>query len=137
VSGLTVIPKSHLLEPGALPHEPAEDAALPLGVAQAQLDQLPAPVALELRAGSVSVHHCQLLHGSDANRSNRRRAGVALHYMAAGSLFNRSASRPGSEGFGYGERPLFWVRGDALHPENTIVRDVRPETARGKHSASL
>jgi len=37
----------------------------------------------ELRAGQVSIHNDLLLHGSDANDSNRRRCGLTLRYAAA------------------------------------------------------
>ncbi|MCU1456431.1 MAG: Phytanoyl-CoA dioxygenase [Actinomycetia bacterium] len=37
----------------------------------------------ELRAGQVSLHSDLLLHGSDANTSDRRRAGLTLRYAAA------------------------------------------------------
>ena len=33
------------------------------------------PVALEMRAGQVSLHSDWILHGSEPNRSNRRRCG--------------------------------------------------------------
>lgn len=37
----------------------------------------------ELRAGQASIHSDLLLHGSDANNSNRRRCGLTLRYAAA------------------------------------------------------
>ena len=37
----------------------------------------------ELKAGEVSLHADLLLHGSDANESNRRRCGLTLRYCAA------------------------------------------------------
>jgi hypothetical protein len=40
-------------------------------------------VDVELRAGEVSVHSDLLLHGSEANRSSRRRCGLTLRYCAA------------------------------------------------------
>ncbi len=36
-----------------------------------------------LRAGEISIHSDLLLHGSDANRSHRRRCGLTLRYCAA------------------------------------------------------
>jgi non-haem Fe2+, alpha-ketoglutarate-dependent halogenase len=41
------------------------------------------PVDVELKAGEVSCHSDLLLHGSEANRSNRRRCGLTLRYCAA------------------------------------------------------
>ena len=37
----------------------------------------------ELRAGQVSIHNDLLLHGSEANDSDRRRCGLTLRYCAA------------------------------------------------------
>ncbi len=37
----------------------------------------------ELRAGQVSIHSDLLLHGSEANESDRRRCGLTLRYCAA------------------------------------------------------
>ncbi|MBO0801321.1 MAG: phytanoyl-CoA dioxygenase family protein [Blastocatellia bacterium] len=76
------IPGSHLL--GPLPHLPSsenEDNVLdhtavdPLSIG--------APVDNVLRAGEISLHSDLLLHGSEANESDRRRCGLTLRYCAA------------------------------------------------------
>jgi hypothetical protein len=41
------------------------------------------PVPIELKAGEISLHNDLLLHGSDANNSDRRRCGLTLRYCAA------------------------------------------------------
>jgi ectoine hydroxylase-related dioxygenase (phytanoyl-CoA dioxygenase family) len=41
------------------------------------------PVDVELKAGEVSLHSDLLLHGSEANHSDRRRCGLTLRYCAA------------------------------------------------------
>lgn len=41
------------------------------------------PVDVELKAGEISIHSDLLLHGSEANRSNRRRCGLTLRYCPA------------------------------------------------------
>ena len=41
------------------------------------------PVALEMRAGQISLHSDWILHGSEPNRSNRRRCGLAMRYLSA------------------------------------------------------
>ena len=41
------------------------------------------PVALEMRAGQISLHSDWILHGSEPNRSNRRRCGPAMRYLSA------------------------------------------------------
>jgi non-haem Fe2+, alpha-ketoglutarate-dependent halogenase len=38
-------------------------------------------VALELRAGEMSLHHVRLIHGSDPNPSDTRRIGFAIRYI--------------------------------------------------------
>jgi non-haem Fe2+, alpha-ketoglutarate-dependent halogenase len=38
-------------------------------------------VDLELRAGEISLHHGMLIHGSNPNRSSRRRCGLTLRYV--------------------------------------------------------
>lgn len=40
-----------------------------------------AAVAIELEPGDVSVHHPNLIHGSEPNRSEHRRAGLTIRYI--------------------------------------------------------
>ena len=61
--------------------EEAEDAVLNQEVTDAE--QFGAPVDVELRAGEISLHSDLLLHGSEPNRSARRRCGLTLRYCAA------------------------------------------------------
>jgi hypothetical protein len=42
-----------------------------------------APIDVELAAGEISIHNDLLLHGSEANNSDRRRCGLTLRYCAA------------------------------------------------------
>jgi non-heme Fe2+,alpha-ketoglutarate-dependent halogenase len=46
-------------------------------------DQFGEPVNVELAAGEISLHSDLLLHGSEANQSNRRRCGLTLRYCPA------------------------------------------------------
>lgn len=46
-------------------------------------EQFGSEVLDELRAGEFSIHSDLLLHGSDANNSNRRRCGLTLRYCSA------------------------------------------------------
>ena len=41
------------------------------------------PVAIELKAGQMSLHSDWVLHGSEPNNSNRRRCGLALRFLSA------------------------------------------------------
>jgi phytanoyl-CoA dioxygenase PhyH len=61
--------------------EESEDAVLNQKVEDAE--QFGRPVDDELKAGEVSLHSDLLLHGSEANRSDRRRCGLTLRYCAA------------------------------------------------------
>jgi phytanoyl-CoA hydroxylase len=38
-------------------------------------------IDIVLKAGDVSVHHPKLIHGSGANNSNQRRAGMSIRYI--------------------------------------------------------
>jgi phytanoyl-CoA dioxygenase PhyH len=46
-------------------------------------EKLGEPVDVELRAGEISMHSDLLLHGSEANQSDRRRCGLTLRYCPA------------------------------------------------------
>jgi hypothetical protein len=71
-------------------------------------------VDLVLEPGQMSMHDVYMIHGAGANRSPRRRAGVALRYMPATSLFDRRL-RPveGKSGVpvDFARRPLWLLRG--------------------------
>ncbi len=49
----------------------------------AGVENLSAPVDNELQAGEVSIHSDLLVHGSEANASDRRRCGLTLRYCPA------------------------------------------------------
>ncbi len=48
-----------------------------------EVERFGEPVYVELKAGQASFHADLLLHGSDANRSPRRRCGLTLRYCSA------------------------------------------------------
>jgi len=76
------IPGSHWL--GHLTYTLTEnDESNVLNQAVAGVAQLAAPVANELRAGEISIHSDLLVHGSEANLSQRRRCGLTLRYCPA------------------------------------------------------
>lgn len=80
-----------------------------------------------LRAGEFSLHDVYLIHGSNPNRSARRRAGVVWRYMSARSLFDRELGLgDGSRHFRtrFAERPLYLMSGDA--GANTTLIDRHP-----------
>ncbi len=63
------------------PSSPEEHNVLDQTVENAE--QYGTPVDVELKAGQFSIHSDLLLHGSDANDSNRRRCGLTLRYCSA------------------------------------------------------
>lgn len=76
-----------------------------------------------LRAGEFSLHDVYLIHGSNPNRSGRRRAGAVFRYMPASSYFDRdSGLGDGSQHFKtrFHQRPLFLMCGDA-HSNVTLI----------------
>jgi len=67
-----------------------------------------------LEAGQFSLHDIFLIHGSEANRSSRRRAGFVIRYMPATSLFDRSIDRRQDQAglsFSFSRRPIWLLRG--------------------------
>ena len=70
--------------------------------------------AVELQAGQLSIHDVYAIHGSHANRSDRRRAGFTIRYMPATSLYDRTIKMTGaSRGLrqDMSKRPIYLVRG--------------------------
>ena len=71
-------------------------------------------VDIELEPGQMSLHDVYTVHGAAANTSNVRRTGVALRYMPATSVFDRSL-RPADGNSGvpvdFARRPLWLLRG--------------------------
>ncbi len=76
------IPGSHLH--GPLDFEvDDQDRSNVLNQTVADAEALGEAVDNELRAGAISLHNDLLLHGSEANESDRRRCGLTLRYCAA------------------------------------------------------
>ena len=111
---LKVIPRSHEKQQ-LLEHltEDRDDLVLSQRTADEAFDRSTG-VALELEPGQMSLHDVYMIHGADANRSPRRRAGVALRYMPATSVFERNL-KPADDNSGipvaFATRPLWLVRG--------------------------
>src|SRR5271157_3076144 len=78
---MRVIPGSHRMEQLAHHDTFAPDNLLSRGQEiSVQVDEREA-VALELRAGEMSLHHVRLIHGSDPDPSDTRRIGFAIRYI--------------------------------------------------------
>ena len=76
------IPGSHWL--GHLTYTLSEDdESNLLNQTVAEVGRLAPPVDNQLRAGEISIHSDLVVHGSEANRSARRRCGLTLRYCPA------------------------------------------------------
>ncbi|QXD25104.1 phytanoyl-CoA dioxygenase family protein [Opitutia bacterium ISCC 51] len=119
---LRVIPESHT-EHTLYSHlkEDRTDIVLNQRVEDALFDESTA-VDVELEAGQLSLHDVYLIHGSNPNRSTRRRAGLAIRYMPATSLFDRSQVFENS-GFrvDFATRPLWLLRGKDVTGANDFT----------------
>ena len=101
---------------GLLHHHTNDDAGL---VLNQELDEefldRDAIRDVVLEPGQLSLHDVNLVHGSNPNSSARRRAGLALRFMPATSLFDRALPpTPGTKGDSapnFAARPIFLLRG--------------------------
>ncbi len=112
---LQVVPGTHR-DKELMPHmhEDREDLVLTQR-AQADAYDATTAVALELEPGQMSLHDVYMIHGADENRSPNRRAGVALRFMPATSVFERNLKpADGKSGIpvSFATRPLWLVRGE-------------------------
>lgn len=111
---LRVIPRSHR-EQSLCAHlkEDRDDVVLNQRVQDDLFDESTA-VDVELEAGQMSLHDVYLIHGSNPNRSPRRRAGLAIRYMPATSVFDRDRTADASAGYmvDFSSRPIWLVRGE-------------------------
>ncbi|MCH9671315.1 MAG: phytanoyl-CoA dioxygenase family protein, partial [Gammaproteobacteria bacterium] len=76
---------------------------------------------LELAPGQMSLHDVYLVHGSAANRSGRRRAGLATRYMPTTSCLRRDLEVPfAGYPVNWAEKPLWLVRGEDVCGRNNF-----------------
>ncbi|MCB0184220.1 MAG: phytanoyl-CoA dioxygenase family protein [Caldilineaceae bacterium] len=64
------------------------------------------PVVADLPAGGIAIHHCQVLHHTEPNTTDRQRRALAIHYMVPGTRSLRTGEYLGVS-FG---RPLLRSR---------------------------
>ncbi|MDG2284650.1 MAG: phytanoyl-CoA dioxygenase family protein, partial [Alphaproteobacteria bacterium] len=79
-------------------------------------DSVATVVALE--PGQVSLHDIGIIHGSAANSSARRRAGLALRYMPSTSNMFRQQENGAAN---WTTMPMELVRGENRHPGNDFA----------------
>ncbi len=74
-------------------------------------------VPCELKQGSASLHDSFIIHGSEANNSNRRRAGYTMRYGDAATV---------DVGIADHNKPVYYVRGDGTNLREGYI-DIRPD----------
>lgn len=78
-------------------------------------------VDMVLKAGQVSLHDVYLLHGSEANHSDKPRRGMTLRFMPTTSLFDRDEAARMHRDMGitdHSDRTLYLMGGRDLHGGN-------------------
>ena len=75
---------------------------------------------IELEPGQASLHDVGIVHGSAANSSGRRRAGLALRYMPATSGLHRDDDLPLSK-FDWTTLPIELVQGENRNAVNDFT----------------
>jgi ectoine hydroxylase-related dioxygenase (phytanoyl-CoA dioxygenase family) len=76
---------------------------------------------VEMKAGQLSLHDVHILHGSPANTSGRRRAGLAIRYMPASSVLRRDLDMAKTSRQDWGAIPLSLMRGEDSSGQNDLV----------------
>lgn len=110
---MRVIPGSHRM--GEFSHEVSDrdDLVLNNVLNDPRID-LSQAYDVVLEAGQFSLHHVEIVHGSQPNRSARRRAGYAIRYMPATSLYDRNLKMGGASNrvpVEFERRPIWLLRG--------------------------
>lgn len=78
-----------------------------------------------LERGQISLHDVYLVHGSGPNQSDRRRMGLVLRIMPAGSFYNHHSGKIKEDAgspHGYSNRALFQLRGKDVSGKNNFSK---------------
>jgi ectoine hydroxylase-related dioxygenase (phytanoyl-CoA dioxygenase family) len=131
---LRVIPGSHLGKK-LYDHmrEDRADIVLNQSVKPGEFDAKTA-LDIELAPGEMSMHDVHLIHGSNPNRSPQRRAGVAIRYMPASSLFDRGLMATSAQSgytVDFATRPIWLLRGKDRTGRNDFRVGHRAEVTVG------
>ena len=110
---MRVIPGSHRM--GDFSHDVSdrEDLVLNNMVNDPRIN-LDSAYDVVLEAGQLSLHDANLVHGSQPNRSQRRRAGFAIRYMPSTAHYDRSLNMgavSNTVAVEFAQRPIWLVRG--------------------------
>ena len=99
---MKVIPGSHRDELSSLRENTTTESVLG-SEADRDVDESKA-VSLVLAAGDVEVHHPNIMHSSDANRSEHRRCGLTIRYIPTSTKIV-SDEQPWNSAFHFRGRP--------------------------------
>lgn len=120
---MRVIPGSHRLGEFSHAVSDREDLVLNNVLDDPRID-LKTARDIVLQPGEVSLHDVDIVHGSQPNTSGRRRAGFAIRYMPATSLYDRTIN-PGQASttvpLEFAQRPIWLVRGTDRHGGNDFT----------------
>ncbi len=115
---MKVIPGSHKGE--AYEHELLDDPNSTLN-RELKIEDVDDDAAklIELKAGQLSLHDIGIIHGSAANSSGRRRAGLALRYMPSTSCMYRVMPNAAAS---WEDMPMELVCGENRNPGNDFSK---------------
>lgn len=136
------IPHSH--RGGLLAHSEQEDSTgvLRVRITPGLVDESIARDA-PVPAGGVAMLDTHVIHGSNANHSDRRRAALTIRYMPASSCFARDHEDYGTSAentSAWSTRPIWLVRGENRNPGNDFrighegLEDIDELAERGRQS---
>ncbi|MEE9170528.1 MAG: phytanoyl-CoA dioxygenase family protein [bacterium] len=120
---MRVIPKTQtmrLLSEDELQSQEDGENVLGSGIDSGQVDESKA-VDIILKAGDVSVHHANVIHGSNANTSNRWRRGLTIRYIPPSTRIISEGLHPSA----------FFLRGRAVEDVNQY--NPCPKYIEGRH----
>jgi phytanoyl-CoA hydroxylase len=112
---MNVIPCSHAGYP-ELPKLPTDGKDLLHVCVAVTPDMEKAAVPIALQVGAYSIHDSFVIHGSEANRSPRRRAGYTMRYANAATVDVDTANH---------NKPVYYLRGNGAH-RKADYKDFRP-----------
>ena len=116
---MRVIPQTHHVELDTMQQRPEVESVLGSAIRPELVDESKA-VDVVLRAGDVSLHHPNLIHGSEANRSALWRMGLTIRYIPTSTrILKPEVAAP------------FLLRGRAVPGINTYL--PRPQFVEGRH----
>jgi len=116
---MRVIPRTHTLSLQELQERTDVDNVLGSAISDTMVDTSRA-VDVVLAPGDVSIHHPNLIHGSEANHSDAWRMGLTIRYIP-------TSTRITKEGTG----APFLLRGSAVPGVNTYL--PKPRYIKGEH----